>query len=96
MSGSAMHPLLDVHGKNGRQLVWKGHDGGEKRLAWVHTLCAGLIAGNRATASCVYGKFLISTSCISLYTLYRFHLFSNLFQDVVQIVSYQTKIPILR
>ena len=55
----AMHPLLDVHGKKGRQLVWRGHDGGEKRLAWVHTLCAGLISGNRATDSCVYGKFLI-------------------------------------
>ena len=55
----AMHPLLDVHGKEGRQLVWRGHDGGEKRLAWVHTLCAGLISGNRATDSCVYGKFLI-------------------------------------
>jgi hypothetical protein len=87
----AMHPLLDVHGKKGRQLVWKGHDGGEKRLAWVHTLCAGLISGNRATASCVYGKFLI------LVVFYSIHgsPFSY-FQDVVQIVSYQMKIPIRR
>ena len=27
----AMHPLLDVHGPEGRQLVWRGHRGGGKK-----------------------------------------------------------------
>jgi len=52
----AMHPLLDIHGKEGRQLVWRGHDGGDERLAWVHTVCAGVVAANPITNGCVYGE----------------------------------------
>ncbi|KAL3774357.1 hypothetical protein ACHAW5_009236 [Stephanodiscus triporus] len=70
----AMHPLLDTHGPEGRQLVWRGHrekrrkrkgedghddrdddDGREKRLAWVHTLCAAVICQHPRTRGCVYG-----------------------------------------
>ena len=58
----AMHPLLDTHGTDGRQLVvdhsFRDKDGvarKEKRLAWVHTLCAQVICANPRTASSVYG-----------------------------------------
>mmetsp|Transcript_15729 Transcript_15729/g.34046 ORF Transcript_15729/g.34046 Transcript_15729/m.34046 type:complete len:622 (-) Transcript_15729:131-1996(-) len=57
----AMHPLLDTHGTDGRQLVLHGCGDGakrkEKRLAWVHTLCASVICSNPKTAGCVYGCF---------------------------------------
>lgn len=66
----AMHPLLDVHGPEGRQLTWNGR--GDKhnhpsttndvtprrrpsQLAWVHTLCASMICSNANTRGCVYG-----------------------------------------
>ncbi len=66
----AMHPLLDVHGPQGRQLTWNGR--GDKhnhtsttndvtprrrppQLAWVHTLCASMICSNANTRGCVYG-----------------------------------------
>jgi hypothetical protein len=67
----AMHPLLDVHGPEGRQLTWNGraekHDHPPSttnddtppprppQLAWVHTLCASVICSNANTAGCVYG-----------------------------------------
>ena len=52
----AMHPLLDTHGKEGRQLVWNGRGkNGKKRLAWVHTLCANVIGSNPRSVSQVYG-----------------------------------------
>jgi len=56
----AMHPLLDTHGQEGRQLVWNGRDGGkgkggDRKLAWVHTLCAAVICANPQTKSSVYG-----------------------------------------
>ncbi|KAL7542654.1 hypothetical protein ACHAXR_011961, partial [Thalassiosira sp. AJA248-18] len=58
----AMHPLLDTHGPDSRQLLidrpcWGG-DGlakKEKRLAWVHTLCASVICSNPGTAGSVFG-----------------------------------------
>ena len=44
----AMHPLYDTWGKEGRQLVLKatraGIGGKPRRLAWVHTLCAQMLA----------------------------------------------------
>ena len=46
----AMHPLYDVQGKNGRQLVLPCGS-----LAWVHTVCASGICQHRVTAGCVYG-----------------------------------------
>lgn len=52
----AMHPLLDTHGKEGRQLVWNGRGkNGKKRLAWIHTLCANVIGSNPRSVSQVYG-----------------------------------------
>ena len=53
----AMHPLLDTHGKEGRQLVWngRGKNGKKRRLAWVHTLCANVIGSNPRSISQVYG-----------------------------------------
>lgn len=61
----AMHPLLDVHGPEGRQLTWSGRHSnknttttskeGRKQLAWVHTLCASMICSNANTMGCVYG-----------------------------------------
>ena len=60
----AMHPLLDVHGPEGRQLTWSGRHSnkntttskeGTKQLAWVHTLCASMICSNANTMGCVYG-----------------------------------------
>ena len=57
----AMHPLLDTHGPEGRQFVLPAQGDGikrkEKRLAWVHTLCASTICSNPQTAGCVYGCF---------------------------------------
>jgi len=55
----AMHPLYDVDGKDGRQLVLSASGVGfmrkEKRLAWVHTLCAMFICSSERTGSLVYG-----------------------------------------
>eukprot|EP00584_Thalassiosira_punctigera_P025262 CAMPEP_0172575548 /NCGR_PEP_ID=MMETSP1067-20121228/137268_1 /TAXON_ID=265564 ORGANISM="Thalassiosira punctigera, Strain Tpunct2005C2" /NCGR_SAMPLE_ID=MMETSP1067 /ASSEMBLY_ACC=CAM_ASM_000444 /LENGTH=1044 /DNA_ID=CAMNT_0013368199 /DNA_START=23 /DNA_END=3153 /DNA_ORIENTATION=+ len=56
----AMHPLLDVHGPEGRQLAIERtcRKGGamvkEKRLAWAHTLCASVICSNPGTQNSVY------------------------------------------
>lgn len=38
----ALHPLFDTHGKEARQLAIST-EGGGKKLAWVHTLCANFI-----------------------------------------------------
>lgn len=57
----AIHPLLDTHGPEGRQLcvetsVWRdGRERKERRLAWVHTLCASVINSNPGTSGSVYG-----------------------------------------
>ena len=55
----AMHPLYDNHGKEGRQLVLPATGVGfkrkEKRLAWVHTLCAMFISSSQRTRHLVYG-----------------------------------------
>ena len=55
----AMHPLYDNHGKEGRQLVLPATGVGfkrkEKRLAWVHTLCAMFISSGQRTRHLVYG-----------------------------------------
>jgi len=57
----AMHPLLDTHGSDGRQLVidrscWEdGLAKKKKVLAWVHTLCANVICSNPRTLASVYG-----------------------------------------
>ncbi|KAL9182964.1 hypothetical protein ACHAXT_004243 [Thalassiosira profunda] len=57
----AMHPLLDTHGPDGQQLVLPAKGDGtkrkEKRLAWVHTLCASVICSYPQVAGCVYGCF---------------------------------------
>ena len=46
----AMHPLYDVDGKKGRQLVLPNG-----QLAWVHTLCANAICQHHIMKGCVYG-----------------------------------------
>uniref|UniRef100_A0A7S4VGK4 Zinc finger PHD-type domain-containing protein n=1 Tax=Ditylum brightwellii TaxID=49249 RepID=A0A7S4VGK4_9STRA len=53
----AMHPLYDDGGKNGRHMVLPADEKREldKRLAWVHSLCAFYINANPNTNSCVYG-----------------------------------------
>jgi len=55
----AMHPLYDEHGKNGRQLVLPASGPGfmrkERRLAWVHTLCAMFISSSEMIGGLVYG-----------------------------------------
>jgi hypothetical protein len=54
----AMHPLSDISGSEGRQLVLPATGAGfkrkEKRLAWVHTLCAQYIC---TTTGYIYGLF---------------------------------------
>ena len=45
----AMHPLFDTHGPEGRQLVF------DRKLAWVHTLCANFICSK--TGGSVYGCY---------------------------------------
>ena len=55
----AMHPVYDTYGPEGRHLVLpKSGDIAhrkEKRLAWVHTLCAQFINAYHSTKSFVYG-----------------------------------------
>jgi PHD-finger len=46
----AMHPLYDVEGPNGLQLILPSNT-----LAWVHTLCANSVCQNRVTRGSVYG-----------------------------------------
>ncbi|KAL7518276.1 hypothetical protein ACHAWX_003122 [Stephanocyclus meneghinianus] len=57
----AMHPLYDIPGPEGRQLVLPATGVGfkkiEKRLAWVHSLCAQFICSNSGTRGCVYGTY---------------------------------------
>jgi hypothetical protein len=57
----AMHPLYDVHGPEGRQLVLPASGAGfkriEKRLAWCHSLCAQFISTNGGTKGSVYGIY---------------------------------------
>ncbi|KAL3801273.1 hypothetical protein HJC23_012673 [Cyclotella cryptica] len=57
----AMHPLYDMPGAEGRQLVLPATGVGfkktEKRLAWVHSLCAQFICSNDGTRGCVYGTY---------------------------------------
>jgi hypothetical protein len=57
----AMHPLYDMPGKDGRQLVLPPDKTGPNfmrrgsRLAWVHTLCAMFISANENYSGLVYG-----------------------------------------
>lgn len=57
----AMHPLFDMPGKDGRQLVLPPDRTGPTfmrkgaRLAWVHTLCAMFISANENYSGLVYG-----------------------------------------
>jgi len=52
----AMHPLFDTHGPKGRQLVISSQGGDSNRkLAWVHTLCANFICSK--TGGSVYGCY---------------------------------------
>mmetsp|Transcript_19692 Transcript_19692/g.22668 ORF Transcript_19692/g.22668 Transcript_19692/m.22668 type:complete len:597 (+) Transcript_19692:248-2038(+) len=48
----AMHPLYDKHGPKGRQV--RIIEKGEKKMGWVHTLCALYIGSHHMTAGCVY------------------------------------------
>ena len=60
-SSHAMHPLYDMPGKDGRQLVLPPDKTGPNfmrkgpRLAWVHTLCAMFISANENYSGLVYG-----------------------------------------
>ncbi len=54
-----MHPLYDAHGPDGRQYVLPqmgdlAHRK-EKRLAWVHTLCASFLGDYFQSEGGVYG-----------------------------------------
>ena len=55
----AMHPLYDMHGKEGRQVLIPASGVGFKhkpsRLAWVHTLCAMFISSSPMHGGLVYG-----------------------------------------
>jgi len=51
----AMHPIMDMGGKDGRQLVLPETKTGAKRLAWAHTLCASFICSTPMTRGCVFG-----------------------------------------
>lgn len=52
----AMHPLFDTHGPEGRQLVVSSKGGNaDRKLAWVHTLCANFICSK--TGGSVYGCY---------------------------------------
>jgi len=57
----AMHPLFDMPGKDGRQLVLPPDKTGPNfmrkgsRLAWVHTLCGMFISANENYSGLVYG-----------------------------------------
>lgn len=57
----AMHPLFDMPGPDGRQLALPASGTGfkkkEKRLAFVHSLCAQFINSNSGTQGCVYGLY---------------------------------------
>lgn len=50
----AMHPLFDTHGPEGRQLLISPR-GNNRKLAWVHTLCANFICTK--TGGSVYGCY---------------------------------------
>lgn len=50
----ALHPLYDTHGPEARQLVISS-EGGGKKLAWVHTLCANFICTQ--TGGSVYAAY---------------------------------------
>lgn len=51
----AMHPLFDTHGPDGRQLVITSAGVNDRKLAWVHTLCANFICST--TGGSVYGCY---------------------------------------
>ncbi|KAL7541531.1 hypothetical protein ACHAXR_011004 [Thalassiosira sp. AJA248-18] len=55
----AMHPLYDMDGKHGRQLLLPATGVGFKRkparLAWVHTLCAMFICSSPKHGGLIYG-----------------------------------------
>jgi len=51
----AMHPLFDTHGPEGRQLVISEGGNADRKLAWVHTLCANFICSK--TGGSVYGCY---------------------------------------
>jgi len=51
----AMHPLFDTHGPAGRQLVISSAGVNDRKLAWVHTLCANFICSK--TGGSVYGCY---------------------------------------
>ena len=54
--GHAMHPLYDMAGKEGRQLVLpQAGRAGPRRLAWVHTLCAMFLSAHESYGGLVYG-----------------------------------------
>jgi len=60
----AMHKLLDVHGKEGRQLVWRGHDVGMDRLPLFSSLyfCSSL----NTSVKSIVGSILSLSSSLSL------------------------------
>uniref|UniRef100_A0A6V2D2G5 Zinc finger PHD-type domain-containing protein n=1 Tax=Ditylum brightwellii TaxID=49249 RepID=A0A6V2D2G5_9STRA len=53
----AMHPLYDDEGENGRHMVLPADKKREldKRLAWVHSLCAFFLGTNTNSSGIVYG-----------------------------------------
>jgi hypothetical protein len=54
----AMHPLYDMPGKEGRQLLLPGKIRPirlEPQLAWVHTLCGMFLSANKDHGGLVYG-----------------------------------------
>jgi hypothetical protein len=51
----AMHPVYDMYGASGRQLLLAGNKSQPARLAWAHTLCCLVITSHSQTMGCVYG-----------------------------------------
>jgi len=54
----AMHPVYDVHGKYGRQILLppdKAAQGGKRKLAWGHTLCLQGVNLEGIATGCFYG-----------------------------------------
>jgi hypothetical protein len=52
-----MHPLYDTHGVKGRQIFLPAGEGKERRLAFVHTLCAFIVGKHIGVYGCCADGF---------------------------------------
>ena len=51
---TAMHPLYDTYGRDGRPILAK-KEFKDEGILWVHSLCAFGINANRGAGGCIYG-----------------------------------------